>query len=59
MITFRYTDKKFTDSIFHTVAIGRAYELLRHDLVQQLAEMQKITPPKLHNDGRSFICWKN
>ena len=23
------------------------------------AEMQKITPPKLHNDGRSFICWKN
>ena len=41
MITFEYTDKKFTDAIFHTVAIGRAYELLRHDLMEQLAEMQK------------------
>ncbi len=41
MITFDYTNKKFTDSIFHTVAIGRAYELLRGDLAQQLAEMQK------------------
>lgn len=41
MITFAYTDKKFTDSIFHTVDIGRAYELLRHDLVEQLADLQK------------------
>ena len=26
---------------------------------RQLAEMQKIMHPKRHNDGRSFICWKN
>ena len=31
---------------------------LRNCKERQLAEMQKITPPKLHNDGRSFICWK-
>ncbi len=41
MINFSYGTEKFKDTMFNTICIGRAYEFLRHDLVEQMAEIQK------------------
>ena len=42
MITVKHatTKKRFGDSIFKSIAVGRAYELLRHDLMEHLKEIQ-------------------
>ena len=40
-ITKSKIDKKFGESIFESIAVGAAHELLRHDLVEHLAEIQK------------------
>lgn len=42
MIKLKKADmsKKFGNSIFESIAVGRAYELLRHDLMVQLKELQ-------------------
>ncbi len=41
MIKLNHGNKKFKDTMFNMVCIGRAYELLRHDLVSDLAKMQE------------------
>ncbi len=43
MIALRKSEnpKHFNSSIFESIAVGRAYELLRHDLMEQLRELQK------------------
>lgn len=41
MINLNKTDKKMPDSIFKTVAVGRAYELLRHEHFEQFKILQK------------------
>ena len=43
MIRLIKSNKKraFAKSIFESVAVGAAHELLRHDLMEHLAEIQK------------------
>lgn len=42
MIKLKKSEKiqKFGNSIFESIAVGRAYELLRHDLIEHLREIQ-------------------
>ena len=42
MINLNKTDKKMPDSIFKTVAVGRAYELLRHEHFEQFKMPQPV-----------------